>query len=395
MSRARAVELAGYLSASVGVGEAARGYVGAMRSVGIGVLAHDVPLPGRDPAGAVVRQGPAPEASAVGANLLCLNPEQMLPFLAGPDAPITAGRSTVGIWSWEVDVLPPGWREAAAGLSEVWTYSRFSAELIGAGVGVPVHSVPPPVTAPRAPAAPPIELPAGFNVLIMFDFLSTLERKNPLGAIAAYRDAFAPGDGVSLIVKSVNGRHRPEQLAAVTAAIAGRPDIVLVDRTMTGPERDALIAACDCFLSLHRSEGHGLPIAEAMACGRIVVATGYGGNTEFMTEENAYPVAWRPARVGPGVEHYPQDATWAEPDRASAVALLREACKDRDRAARRARRAQADLERTLSPAAVGARIAERLRALDAAREARPARPGSRARAALGQVVARAQRVVRP
>ncbi len=125
----------------------------------------------------------------------------------------------------------------------------------------------------------------------MFDYLSTLERKNPLGAIEAYRRAFAPDDGAVLVVKSVNGRHRPERHAEVTAAVEGRRDIVSIDRTISGAERDALIGACDCYLSLHRSEGHGMPLAEAMALGKPVVATAYGGNIEFMNEANSYLVA--------------------------------------------------------------------------------------------------------
>src|SRR5207253_7861102 len=153
--------------------------------------------------------------------------------LDGPDAPSLAGRITIGIWSWEVDVLPSGWREASARVAEVWTYSAFAARLIGAGIGAPVHGMPPPV--PMAPAGVPVpgELPAGYRFLVMFDFLSTLERKNPVAAIEAFRGAFAAGDGAVLVVKSVNGRHRPDRRGELPAAGRGRPDIVLVDRTMS------------------------------------------------------------------------------------------------------------------------------------------------------------------
>lgn len=367
-----AVELAGYLDAAVGVGEAARRYVEAMRRVELPVLERDVPLPGRDPARAETPPGahrPAP--GDVAFNLLCLNPEQMLPYLDSPEAPRLAGRTTIGIWSWEVDVVPPGWAAAAEAVAEVWTYSRFSARLIGDAIGAPVRAIPPPISevARPAPAEPP-RLPRGFRVLLMFDYLSTLERKNPLGALEAYRQAFAPDDGAVLVVKSLNGQHRPERRAQLTEAAHGRPDVVFIDQAMSGAERDALLGACDCCLSLHRSEGHGLPLAEAMAGGKPVIATGYGGNTEFMSERNSYLVRWRPTSVGEGVEHYPAAATWAEPDVAHAAVQLRAARNDAAEAQRRALRGQADVRELLSPAAVGEQIAQRLTDLGAARRHR-------------------------
>jgi glycosyltransferase involved in cell wall biosynthesis len=214
------------------------------------------------------------------------------------------------------------------------------------------------ITAPTA-----LQLPSGFRVLIMFDYLSTLERKNPLGGIEAYRQAFAPDDGAVLIVKSVNGRHRPERHREVMAAVDGRSDVVVVDRTMSGAERDALIAGCDCYLSLHRSEGHGLPLAEAMSLGKPVVATAYGGNIEFMDETNSYLVGCAPVRVGEHVEHYPAAATWAEPDIEHAAQQLRAIHRDPETARLRARQGRGDIRALLAPELVGVRMRRRLHAL--------------------------------
>ncbi len=384
MNAAPAVELAGYLGSAVGVGEASRRYVIALRAAGVPVIQRDVPLHGRDQVSADLPAGPRPSSGEIGFNLLCLNPEQMVPFLDAADAPVRAGRTTIGIWTWEVDPAPPGWRSAARRVTEVWTNSRFAADLIGATVEVPVIDMPPPISLPPVIRPINIDIPRGFRVLVMFDFLSTLERKNPLGAIHAFRSAFEPGDGAVLVLKSINGRHRPEREAEVRAAAEGRPDIVLIDRTMSSDERYALIAACDCYLSLHRSEGHGLPLAEAMAMGRPVVATAYGGNTEFMNEENSYLVRWSRTAVGEGVEHYPAGAAWAEPDIQHAARLLQGVAGDRAAARSRALTGQKDVEALLAPEAVGTRMRRRLEVLSAKR-------GHGARHKVGQLTSRLAR----
>ncbi len=363
--QAIAVEIAGYLSSAVGVGEAARLYTCALRAAGAEVQARDVPLPGRDRVEMGLAEGPAPSV-AIPFEIICLNPEQMIPYLDQREAP-REPRRTIGVWSWEVDVLPAGWREASHRLDEIWTYSAFAAQLIDEGVEAPVRSVPLPAWGEPTHRGRASGLPEGFRVLVMFDFLSTLQRKNPLGAIEAYKRAFAPDEGSVLVLKSVNGRHRPEQRSQIAAAADARPDIVLRDGTVSGAERDALLSECDCVLSLHRSEGYGLPLAEAMAMGKPVLATAYGGNTEFMDERNSYPIPWTPALVGEGVEHYPAGATWAEPDLDRAALALRAVRYEAEQARELAARGREVVERRLSLEAVGAQMVQRLRALGAPR----------------------------
>jgi glycosyltransferase involved in cell wall biosynthesis len=360
------VELAGYLSAAVGVGEAARRYVGALRAAGAEVIERDVPLPGRDNAGATrPREGPA--SARADFRVLCLNPEQMIPFLEGSLQSDTAAPTTVAVWSWEVDVLPASWPEATRHVDEIWTYSTFAATLLSAGLNGPVHAMPLPVAAPTPTGRLGLELPSRFRFLMMFDFLSTLERKNPIGGIMAYRRAFTPDDGTALVVKSINGGHRPAQHAEVMKAIEGRSDIVLIDETLPEPERDALIAVCDCLLSLHRSEGYGLTLAEAMAIGKPVVATSHGGNMEFMNESNSFLVPCTRTRVGNGVEHYPAGATWAEPDVAQAAQMLRIVRDDPEERSRRAERSRLDIKERLAFDVVGEQMVTRLKSLGASR----------------------------
>jgi glycosyltransferase involved in cell wall biosynthesis len=361
--RALGVELAGYLDAALGVGEHARRYMEALRLAGVRVSARDVHLDGRDSVAIALPRARHRWARQPAFNLLCMNPEQLLPYLESDGAPPLRGRTSIGVWTWEVDVLPPGWTEAASRLTEIWTNSQFAAQIIATGTGARALAFPPPLSASMLADPPRTGTDGPFTALVVFDYLSTLERKNPLGAIEAYRRAFDQGDGARLIVKSMNAVHRPRARAEIEDAVGGRRDVELRDGTVSTAERDALIGSCDCLISLHRSEGFGMSLAEAMAAGKSVVATGYGGNTEFMDSDNSYLVRFVPALVGEGVEHYPRGAAWAEPDVGHAAELLREVFEQPARARERAALGRADVRSRLAPQRVGDSMAARLREL--------------------------------
>jgi hypothetical protein len=153
----------------------------------------------------------------------------------------------------------------------------------------------------------------GFLFLAMVDLISA-RRKNPDGVIEAFRRAFALGSGAKLVLKTVNGRDRkPRVLAELEAAAAGRDDIVLTDGYVSERERDAMIAACDCYVSLHRAEGLGLPMLEAMWLGKPVIATGYSGNLDFMDDASSYLVPFRLVSVPENEMIHAAAARWAEP----------------------------------------------------------------------------------
>jgi hypothetical protein len=122
-------------------------------------------------------------------------------------------------------------------------------------------------------------------------------------------------------------------------------------------------ASCDCYVSLHRAEGFGLTLAEAMSLGRPVIATGYSGNLDFMTDRNSYLVAHEMAPVGPGSAPYPPEAEWAEPDIEHAARLMREVFENQDAARQRGRLAAAEIAITHSLEASGRSMVRRLESL--------------------------------
>ncbi len=366
-----AVRLTGYLGHTLGLGAAARGYVQALGTAGVPVSTVTVPLHhlalpvaladsyGRHGFEDVVHEG------GHGFEIVAVNADELPSFVERLGEDYFEG-PRIGIWGWETNSIPPRWQRAFALVREVWVYSRFMAENIGAVAPVPVIALPPPVLR-SVEAAEPIRLgvPDGFMFLFVFDYLSTVQRKNPVGLIEAFKRAFAPGEGPRLLIKTINGPLRPLSEEEVLWAADGREDIHVIDRSLSGAELHGLMAACDCYVSLHRAEGFGLTLAEAMAIGKPTIATGYSGNVDFMDEQNSYLVDYEIGRVGPECEIYPPEGEWANPSVEHAAELMRSVYADRAEAARRGARAALDVARTLSPEATGAAMRERLRQLAA------------------------------
>jgi len=335
------VNVAGFLRGALGLGEAARLYVAALQEAGIPVntTTVDVPLPAAE--GAVPKEAEF-QALSTGAdqpfNLICVNAPEMPSFYEDVGPSFFEGKRSIGVYAWEVDHVPSAWSWAFDVVDEIWTYSTYVAEILrGAAPSAPVARVPLPVREPTAAGPPPdLGLPDRFTFLFLFDFYSTLQRKNPLGLIEAFQRAFAPREGPQLLVKSFNGDYKPERLELVQSAASEHPDVHVVDRYLSTEQRDALVAGCDCYVSLHRSEGFGLTLAEGLARGKPVIATGFGGNTDVMTDENSFLVDYTLAQVGKDGENYPPDGHWADPDLDHAAELMRRVYEDPDGARARA-----------------------------------------------------------
>ncbi|MFL5843718.1 MAG: glycosyltransferase family 4 protein [Solirubrobacteraceae bacterium] len=378
------LNVVGYLDAVLGQGQSARRFCSGLDAAGVPWAGFGLRLPvpaARRPT--VPRFGTAPFPHRI--TVLWCNPDRYgidIPV----DPPLLRGRYTIGRWAWELGEVPVEWREQARALDEVWVISEFVAQALRPALDVPVHVIP----LPLSPAPRPRALDRGsygvadgaFLFCFAFDHHSTLARKNPGGVITAYRRAFGPDEGTALLIKSVNASSCPQDAQALHEAAAGRDDIVIVDAALAEHEQDALLAGCDCYVSLHRSEGFGMSMAEALAHGTPVIATGYGGNLDYMASDELL-VGHALRFVGPDAGPYPADGVWAEPDLDHAAALMRRVASDPPAAARHGERAAARLAvRHALPAAARvaaehvARAANALNAREAALQLQQPSDGS-------------------
>lgn len=299
-------------------------------------------------------------------NIVCLTALEHLRLYAEQGEALFKDRYTIGYWPWELQNWPTNWQHCFSLADEVWVSSQHTRQAAEMVSSVPV------LTMPMAVALPKVKrytrkqwaLPAtDYLFVFSFDGNSSLARKNPLGVIEAFQNAFPSGqEPVGLVIKCM----RPDvnnpawQTILKLAAQDGR--IHIIDRMLTKPDVLGLYKLCDCFVSLHRAEGFGRGIAEALLLGLDVIATDHGGNVDFCLPGSAYLVPFQPIPVGEKdyVESYGQ--CWANPDtRVAARIMLNVAGNGR----KRKKIVAAAIQNRFSPHIIGDRYRKRLEYISA------------------------------
>lgn len=363
----RGCNLVGYAYGELGVGEDVRMMAAALqanavpfsiadRSAGLDSRTND-----RSAAGHVA------EGLPHNVTVFCFTGFDTVHFFLEKGAEAMRGRHVVGYWPWELPRWPAEWRAAFGLVDEIWVSSRFTQEAFCLDAPVPVIYMPMAVEIP--PPAPlarrDFGLPDGvFLFLYVFDAHSYLDRKNPLAAVQAFRRAFPRGDEpVGLVLKVMNAAADNPLWQETARQCAADPRIRVIAATLDKPQALGLVRVCDAYLSLHRSEGFGRTIAEAMLLERPVIATAWSGSDELVRPDTAIPVPAALVPVGPGQYPWGEGMHWADPDLEQAAWSMRLLVGD---AALRARLGVAgrDFVRLRHNArTVGQRYRERLAAL--------------------------------
>lgn len=356
------VNVVGYLGAESGIGESARAMLRILK-------AADIPVaPINFRTGNVSRMheslpGVAATEALHAISLFHINADQMAIARASLGASLFAGRYNIGFWAWELADFPDDWVAAFDLVDEVWVPSTFCQQAIGQKAPVPVLCMPHSVEAPAqlAPDRGRFGIASDeIAFLAMCDVLSVPERKNPLGVAEAFRAAFRGGERVRLLLKVGNLEFQPDLAARLRDLARADPRIVLVHGYLARADLWTLMASIDCYVSLHRAEGFGLGMAEAMACGKAVVATAWSGNVDFTRADNALLVDYTLTPITGDLGPYRKGESWAEPDLDSAARALRDVAASADLRARLAARGLRTVAHELAPAALAPRIRGRL-----------------------------------
>jgi glycosyltransferase involved in cell wall biosynthesis len=344
-SAPRDVRVVGLLSSSAGIGKSARLCIEALGRSGHGVSTADVATLFASHDGI-----PYPEGGAFvpgGISIYHLNPPMLLPGLIRSGLWRYHRSYNVGYWAWELETLPPEWIGALRFVDAVIVPSRFCQGAVRRYTAKPVLIVPHPVA--PVPVAADASTKSVFRVLNIFSFGSSFERKNPLALIAAFRRAFGDDAGAQLVLKTSHGARHAADMARLRAAAAETRNVAIIDEVWDEARLAALMQSADVYASLHRSEGFGLPIAEAIVAGVPVVATNWSGNVDFCTHETGFPVDFALVPFNDSHPDYEgvRGAGWADPSVAHAAAQLSRVRSDPIGARLKSERAKDALRRHL------------------------------------------------
>jgi len=364
ISETLGVNVVGYVNSEKGMGEAVRADVRSLKASGLPfVINNFVDVGGLNLETVGERLS---SSSPYPVNIFHVNADQV-PLLQRERRNQFTGRYNIGYWTWELANFPKRWKSSFKPFDEIWVPSGFVADAVSKLSPIPVACVPHSVAIDEVDPLPVRSRyglrDSSFLFLYFFDFHSEIERKNPFGLIQAFRKAFAAPDDAELFIKCAHVEY--DRAAFESLKKAGEGSHVVVQELVL-PRRltNALLNSADCYVSLHRSEGFGFTMAESMALGKPVIATGYSGNLDFMNDENSFLVRYRMKRIAATQGPYEKGNEWADPDLDHAAELMRLVYDDREHTRKIAERGRQHVLSALSPAAVGQIMRQRVEAVD-------------------------------
>jgi glycosyltransferase involved in cell wall biosynthesis len=332
-SRPRGINVAGFFASEFGVGESSRAMLMAVQQSGLPCAMINIRNKVHLDEDRTVTGFSSGNPFAV--NLMAFSMDYARRFQRDRGWRFFAGRYNIALWYWELEKLPLRWHSCFDYYDEIWVTTEFCRKAIAEVSPVPVVKIAPPLLIPTATAGSDrarFGIAAGaFAFLCSFDHLSHLQRKNPIGVIEAFRKAFQPSEKAVLVMKSINVDADKEGRELLHQAARGLK-VIFIESHLRSNEFWDLLASIDCYVSLHRSEGLGLGLAQAMALAKPVVATAYSGNLEFMRPENSLLVRYRLTAIQDTCGPYEKGCRWAEPDTLHAAQLMRWAYEKQDAA---------------------------------------------------------------
>ena len=260
-------------------------------------------------------------------DLLAVNADQAPHVVARFDLRRGPGRLRIGYWFWELSRFPDKYAAAMDLFDELWVASTFCQESIARAGRVPVLKVPPAFAPPASVPTARVDLgldPGDIVFLLVFDAASVVRRKNPAGVIRAFRTAFQGRPGVRLVLKTTGLSERDRR--GLERLARGMP-VRIWDGYVSREEILGLIGAVDVYVSLHRSEGLGLTVLEALMLGKPVVVSDYAGVKDFLDVPGVHRVPCREVPLKRDFGPYPRGSVWAEPDLEAAALAMRAACE--------------------------------------------------------------------
>lgn len=272
----------------------------------------------------------------------------------------------IGYWAWELSEFPDEYIRNFDYVEEIWTPSDFARDAIMMKSPVPVLTMPHPVQfeiegkTERSDFNIPEKT---FIFLCMYDYGSNQDRKNPHAAIDSFLKEFSDNSSVHLLIKVHNAKDEFPDFINLKEQVSTMSNISILNVTLERQQIYELIKCCDVFVSLHRSEGFGLGLAEAMYLQKPVVSTNWSAPAEFIDENNGCPVNYELVKLENDAGHYRAGQVWANADTDHAAYQLKKLFEDENLYRKLALNAADTIKEKFSFDAVGNMMLARLNAM--------------------------------
>lgn len=365
----RGVNVLGFPLGTLGIGEDARVSCEALLRAGIPNSLVQLPIPlNTDSQIAPALSKQLREFPTFRTNIVCAPAADCYQTLLRGHHEWFLGRYNICAWQWELPHWPEDWKPLLKLADEIWAISGYVAEMFRSTTNKPVAHMPLGIPQPmfRKMHRKAFGIPSNaFTFVTVFDCNSWIKRKNPMGSVLAFQKAFARRDSTTcLVVKLMNGsNNKSKELQALYIAARKDPRIVIIDETIPKSKLWALLDCGDAFISLHRAEGFGRLIAEAMLIGKPVISTNFSGSLDFANKDTCLTVDGPIVALQPGDYVRSQGQHWMDPDIDHAANRMKE-CRDGGKViAKLASRGQKHVAKHHSVDAVATRYIERLNAI--------------------------------
>lgn len=323
------INLIGDISAETGLGQSMRILASIMERGDIPFCVKQVDLHGQLEHNDATWEHKLVEYPIYAVNVINLIPENWAEDYCALNRGILDKRYNIAYWPWELEEFPARWIPCIETVDEIWTPSEFTSNSLRKKTNKPVITVPHIVEAEGKYGRKYFGLPEKkFLFLMIYDFISISERKNPQAVIEAYRRAFPiEKQDVGLVIKVNHGEEK--KLEQLKEQLMDYKNIYFFTKNMTREEIDSLMNAVDVLVSLHRSEGFGLTVAEAMSLGKPVISTNWSATAEFTDETCACPVDYKLIKIKKSIGPYEKGNYWADADTSHAAYFMKRLWKDK------------------------------------------------------------------
>lgn len=355
------INVMGYLNSELGVGEGSRLNVKSLKAAGINFSLINIDNHSISRKCDFSFSGFSTD-NPYDINLIYVNADLFPKLYVEKGTSFFRNKYNIGFWTWELSDFPDEWLDSFNYCDEVWVPSSFVLNSIAKKSPIRVTKIPYAIGIDNIKNIDRSFFglkEEEFLFLFIFDFFSFFERKNPLSLIQAFKKAFSGSQNAKLLIKCTNSSYDPAAFKKMKKETEGL-NVQFIDNYLYRDEVNALISLCDCYVSLHRSEGFGLTIAEAMFLGKPVIATAYSGNMDFMNINNSYLVKYKLTEVNNDSGPYKKGNLWAEPDVNHAADLMHYVYKDYESAKKVGKQAAEDIRKNFNFKVIGDGIKKRI-----------------------------------